>query len=147
MLAIHPECQQKVVDELKHVCISKDSEISRYDIEHLQYMEMCINETLRLFPVISLMSRKCEGFVRLRDVVLPPGVNVAIGVRQIHRSKEHWGDRPNDFDPEHFQPENVSRRHPSCYLPFSSGARNCIGKFMYLVFSLHYFHLVLGIFQ
>lgn len=128
MLAIHPECQQRVVDELKHVCMSKDSEIERHDVENLQYMEMCINETLRLFPVISMIVRKCAGSIRLRDVILPSDVEVAIGVRQVHRSKQYWGDRPDDFDPEHFRPENVRKRHPSCYLPFSLGPRNCIGK-------------------
>lgn len=139
---MHPECQEKVVAELKDVCASKDSDIHRHEVENLIYMEKCINESLRLFPIVSLMARKCEGFVQLKDFTLPPGCNVAIGVRQIHRKREYWGDRANEFDPENFRPELVAKRHPSCFIPFSSGPRNCIGKTPYI-----YIHIIVIIYD
>lgn len=128
MLAIHPECQDRAVAELKEITDDKDTDITRNILENLNYLEMCIMEAMRLYPVVPLMARKCSGNVKLRNFELSPGINVAIGVRQIHRKTKYWGSNPDAFNPDHFLPENIAKRNPYCYLPFSAGPRNCIGK-------------------
>lgn len=50
-----------------------------------------------------------------------------IGVIHMQRSKEHYPN-PDTFDPDNFLPENIALRHPFSFLPFSAGARSCIGK-------------------
>lgn len=44
----------------------------------------------------------------------------------MHRSEKYFAN-PMRFDPEHFSPDAVAQRHPYVYLPFSAGARSCMG--------------------
>ncbi|OXU18179.1 hypothetical protein TSAR_002616 [Trichomalopsis sarcophagae] len=57
--------------------------------------------------------------------LLPAGVDVAFFVYDLHRDPKHWQE-PEKFDPDRFLEENVKKRHPFAYMPFSAGPRNCI---------------------
>jgi cytochrome P450 len=54
------------------------------------------------------------------------GTVCAVGVYAIHRDPALW-DRPLEFDPERFAPENSTGRDRWQYIPFSAGPRTCIG--------------------
>ncbi|KAI5633497.1 cytochrome p450 domain-containing protein [Phthorimaea operculella] len=48
-----------------------------------------------------------------------------IPIYHLQRDSKYW-DRPEAFDPKRFSPENVKKRHPYCYIPFSLGPMDCL---------------------
>jgi cytochrome P450 family 4 len=62
----------------------------------------------------------------LDGLIFPKGCIVHIHPFDIHRDREQFPD-PEKFDPDRFLPENTRDCHPFAYIPFSVGARNCIG--------------------
>eukprot|EP00983_Pelagomonas_calceolata_P040246 1137521-Pelagomonas_calceolata.AAC.1 len=47
----------------------------------------------------------------------------------IHRDPDYWGPDAAEFKPERWLDEAyLAKLHPCCYMPFSKGARDCIGQ-------------------
>ena len=59
--------------------------------------------------------------------VLPKDTRFIVPVAVVHRRPEFWPD-PDKFDPDRFLPEEAEKRPVCSYIPFSYGARNCIGN-------------------
>ncbi|XP_053660415.1 uncharacterized protein LOC128709444 [Anopheles marshallii] len=128
-LAMHPNVQDRVYEEIRSIYGDSSLNISYETISAQNYLEQVIKETLRLFPVAPFIGRKTIETVKLGDVVIPPGVTLLMNIMHVHRSKELWGDRADVFDPDRFDPATYDARqqHPFSYIPFGGGPRNCIG--------------------
>lgn len=97
------------------------------DLSNLKYLERCIFENLRLCPVIPGFVRRLDEPLQLTEsLTLPAGSAVVVAPWAVHRNPEIWPDFET-FDPDRFLPENCKKRHPSAYIPFSGGSRNCVG--------------------
>ena len=66
---------------------------------------------------------------------IPAGITLLINFYSLHRRKDIWGENAELFNPDHFLQENIDKRPPYSFLPFSGGARNCIG-YRYAMISL-----------
>lgn len=79
---------------------------------------------MRLYPTVPVIGRVTIEPIELNGIEIPANVPLFIGIRQIQRRKDYWGENANEFDPDRFdRPINMN-----AYLAFSSGLRNCIGN-------------------
>ncbi|XP_014090110.1 probable cytochrome P450 313a4 [Bactrocera oleae] len=135
-LAMHPEIQERVFQEIRSVFPDGITAVEYDDLKKLPYLDMCIADALRLAPPIPYIGREAIHDTELcPGVILPKNMQVVIPIYELHRRKEIWGPNANRFNPDNFLPENIAKRHPSAYMLFSKGARNCIG-FRYAEISL-----------
>ncbi|XP_044575508.1 cytochrome P450 4C1-like [Cotesia glomerata] len=130
MLANFPEVQNKCYEELVEIFgdkITEETEIEIEDLNRMEYLERVIKETMRLFPIAPLLNRKVNGDLDIGGgYTLPKGSTVIVAALKLHPSADFWED-PLSFNPDRFLPEEIAKRHPYTYIPFSGGFRNCIG--------------------
>ncbi|XP_062621095.1 cytochrome P450 3A19-like, partial [Saccostrea cucullata] len=130
LLALHPDIQQRVYNEI--VSELGDEEPGYDNIGKLQYMEMCINETMRMYPVAARTDRTCVQDTEVNGLKIPKGMQIAIPIWILHHSEKLWED-PEKFDPERFSAENKAKMNPYKFMPFGYGPRICIGKRLALI--------------
>ncbi|KAJ6637206.1 Cytochrome P450 4C1 [Pseudolycoriella hygida] len=127
LLAMHPEYQEKVYDEIKNCLPTNENTVTADLINQLNYTDRLIKETLRLFPIIPLITRIATTDVKIGEYKIPTGTEFILSIFDLHRKKSIWGPNANQFDPNHFLIENVTERHSHSFIPFAYGARNCVG--------------------
>ena len=115
--------------EINTVLDKHDDKITYEAIQDLKYMDQVINEALRMYPPVSLVTRKCVKDYKVpdADVTIEEGVVVMIPIMGIHYDEDYYPE-PETFDPERFNEENKKSRPQYIHLPFGEGPRNCIGK-------------------
>ncbi|XP_011315522.1 cytochrome P450 4C1 [Fopius arisanus] len=129
MLGNFPDVQERCYQELVTIYgdnINNETTITHEDLHKMEYLERTIKETLRLFPVGPVLVRHVSEDLDIGDQVLPRDSSVVIGILKMHRNEKYWPE-PLKFDPDRFLPEEVAKRHPYSFVPFSAGPRNCIG--------------------
>lgn len=144
MLAMHPEHQERAYDECRtHLQFDDDAvDITGDSLAGLEFLDRCIKESMRLIPAVPFLTRQLTRDVDIAGITIPPGIEFVVNVMAMHRSPKYFA-RPNDFDPDHFLPEAVSARHPYTFMPFSAGARSCIGmRYAYIVMRICVIHLL-----
>ncbi|XP_009074922.1 PREDICTED: cytochrome P450 3A9-like [Acanthisitta chloris] len=124
-LAMHPDVQQKLLEEIDRVLPNK-APLTYEAVMKLEYLDMTVNETLRIYPLGGRLERVCKKDVEINGVTIPKGTVVIIPPYVLHRDPEYWPN-PEEFRPERFSKENKESIDPYTYLPFGAGPRNCIG--------------------
>ncbi|XP_044763822.1 uncharacterized protein LOC123320538 [Coccinella septempunctata] len=125
MMGMHPDIQEKVYEEVMTVLGPNDYPTTQ-DLNNLQYVERCLKETMRLFSPAPILLRRNKKDLKISDGVIPEGADIGINCFYLHRSELYWKD-PLKFDPDRFSSEEIAKRHPYTFIPFSAGLRGCIG--------------------
>ncbi|CAN6333795.1 unnamed protein product [Urochloa humidicola] len=123
----NPRAMRNLQKELRTVLGSKP-EVEDSDIDWLPYLRAVIKETLRLHPVVPMLSYKAEATVEVQGYTIPEGSNVVVNVWAIHHSADVWPE-PFKFMPERFlmhkEIDYFGRSFE--FLPFGSGRHICLG--------------------
>jgi cytochrome P450 len=145
LLSKHPEIQEQLYQELKANCPNKDYVLDT-ELSKVPLLLACIKESLRLFPPVPMMSRRCEkpftlpipGLDGKEEVHLEKGQEIMMNF--WHAQKAGSWDRPDEFDPTRFlglsglvtnDTEKITQekdKDKGAFCPFSLGRRNCLGQ-------------------
>jgi cytochrome P450 family 4 subfamily B polypeptide 1 len=130
-MAKHPEHQAKCHEEVDAFFDSLEDGIVTWDDltkdSALQYLTMCLKESMRLFPPVPVIGRRLTKDTDFAGKTMPPDSRILLIIYALHRHPDMW-DNPEEYDPERFSRENEDKIPPFAYVPFSAGSRNCIGK-------------------
>lgn len=125
-----PAAHERLLAELA-ACGGEPEALSR-----APYLDAVCKESLRIHPIIPIVSRVTRAPWRLLQWDLPAEVGVFPCVYLAHFREASWPE------PAVFRPERFIERTPSPYefLPFGGGTRTCIGK----AFALYEMKIALG---
>ncbi|XP_059172311.1 cytochrome P450 3A12-like [Physella acuta] len=140
LLAKHPEIQEKVYQEICSV-VASDSPTYE-ELGQLTYMEQVINETLRFYSPLPLVSRIATETRTYGNITIPKNAVVFVLLEEIMKDPKNYPN-PEKFDPDRFSPENSKHRDPMTFLPFGYGPRLCIGmRLAYLELKIGFVHVL-----
>lgn len=127
-LGKHPEHQAKCRAEINSIMQGREGdEMVWDDITKLNYLTMCIKETMRLQTTVPMISRYTTRDLEINGHAIPKGMLVNIMLFVIHMQPDVWVD-PEIYRPDRFLPDEVAKRDTYAFVPFSAGPRNCIGQ-------------------
>jgi cytochrome P450 len=117
-----------LLDSHPEVAAALDAELDGIptvaELAHKPLLLQVIQESLRLYPPVWLLSRTATVDDEVGGFAIPAGTLVCVSPYLLHRSPALW-DEPLRFDPSRFAgppPDEFA------YLPFSGGPRRCIGE-------------------
>ncbi|XP_076941705.1 cytochrome P450 CYP72A219-like [Bidens hawaiensis] len=128
-VSMHQEWQIRAREEI--VNVFGDKEVYFEGLKDLKILTMILNEVLRLYTPVIMMTRKTHKETKLGNMTIPSGVQLALAMMHIHHDPEIWGDDVNEFKPERFADGIVNAtkgKGSSPFFPFSNGPRVCIGQ-------------------
>ncbi|KAJ5916408.1 cytochrome P450 52A3-B [Penicillium tannophilum] len=105
------------------------------ELRSLKYVHCCMNESLRLHPVVPRNEREAVrdtvlplggGEDGLSPVFVPKGTIVGYCVYAMHRRVDVYGADAEEFRPDRWEDGKLLPRWG--YLPFNGGPRICIGQ-------------------
>ena len=117
------------------------SNIELTKLRNCQYLQYCINETLRMIGIVPNLERVCLEDVVLprgggpdgtKPVFLPKGRPVWMSLYAMQQRCDIWGHDPDVYRPERW----IDRKAGYDFIPFGGGPRKCIGRKSGLVQSL-----------
>ena len=132
-LATHPEAQEKLREEVLNY-IGKTEDIRYEHISKMEYLNAVIKETLRIgSPVLVIAFRTAIKDFMLSEVEIKKGTVLTASPAAVANNPKIFSN-PEQFKPERWiEKTDLGTIETSTHLPFSAGARRCIGEQLALI--------------
>jgi cytochrome P450 len=124
LLSRHPEVARRVKAEVDAVLGQREPSFE--DLARLEYTQMVVEETLRLYPPFWESFRSAYDEDEIAGIPIPAGASFILCPYATQRDPRSWPN-PDAFDPERFR-AGGRPHHRYAYFPFLEGQRACIGK-------------------
>lgn len=126
LLGVHGDAMQTAASEVDAVLGQRDAPPTVEEINQLDFLDLVIKETLRLYPPIHVGNRRAPQDRGLCGYEVKKGTRIMYSIYLAHRDPDHWRD-PEAFCPARFARDAEEKTPPFTYVPFGGGPRNCIG--------------------
>jgi cytochrome P450 len=129
LLARHPQVEERMVGEIRGLLQGGQPTFEGLGL--FTYTRQVIEEALRTYPPLWLMTRNAKTPDHLGEYLVPAGTEIYISPYLLHRHPRLWPG-PGEFDPSRFdveRPGEADDRPRLSLCPFGAGPRNCIGEF------------------
>jgi cytochrome P450 family 6 len=119
-LAVNHDIQVRLRKEIEEVIAKHNGEVTYDSLHEMKYLDMVFNETLRKYPVVDVHFRQCTRSFKIPNskLTIPKDAAIMLSAHSLHHDERFW-EEPEKFDPDRFLDENIKKRHPFCYIPFS----------------------------
>src|ERR1043166_2910642 len=125
LVSQHPEVERELLAEID--ARWPEEGLTHENIGAFSDTRQVIEESLRVYPTIWSIGRRCTEKDDLAGYEIPPGMNVVVPIFHFHWNKRFWAE-PQKFDPGRFSPERRPEPESMVYFPFGAGPRSCIGN-------------------
>ncbi|XP_054158426.1 cytochrome P450 3A24-like [Oppia nitens] len=131
-LAKHPDCQQKLYEEVFTYFSNRQTDSYDMAINELKYLNAVINETLRMAPPVAYFPRLIAQDYKFKNtnITLPKGSVLLVQPYVMHRWPQYYAD-PDMFNPNRFM-DPMSKPPSNVFIPFGNGPRICIAQYFAL---------------
>ncbi|KAH7524942.1 hypothetical protein FEM48_Zijuj06G0172700 [Ziziphus jujuba var. spinosa] len=132
LLAANPEWQDRARAEVLEIC--RDGVPNADMLQSMKTLTMVIQETLRLYPPAVFVGREALEDMKLKNILVPKGVNIQIPISMLHQNPHIWGPDSHKYNPERFQNGVLeASKIPHAYIPFGLGNRVCAGQHLAMI--------------
>ena len=125
LLSQHPEIESRLHREVDEVL--SDRMPSATDFTSLQYTEMVLAESMRMYPPAWTIGRRVLNDYEVGQYVIPSGSIILMSPWVMQHDARYYPE-PYTFDPERWRGEAREARPKFSYFPFGGGPRVCIGE-------------------
>ncbi|GAA5801592.1 hypothetical protein HPULCUR_007040 [Helicostylum pulchrum] len=131
-LAKYPEIQQRAREEAISILGDEPNDVLPMgdETKQMNYINQVIKESLRISDLVArlFIPRIPTEDTMLSGTFIPKGAKLVTNIFNVHHSSKCWKN-PRQFDLDRF---GINAESEMAWVPFGSGARQCIGKYFSL---------------
>ncbi|XP_041973941.1 cytochrome P450 6k1-like [Aricia agestis] len=125
----HPEVQERLHREVDEAFKKSQGNLTFDIISDMEYLEMVLNESMRIYPAIGFFGRMCVKNTTLPvgNIKIDKGTTIFLPLFALQHDERYYPE-PEVFKPERFSKENKDPIIDKTFMPFGKGNRMCIGQ-------------------